>query len=194
MATLEQNAEHVTEALARLLEQFKHRPNLEALISALVSQIQDVENSAFDLYLERWVDSATGVNLDNLGELVGQPREGRLDGEYRRWIKARILVNRTNGHGDDLIRIAELVLGTLENFELIEYYPAAYNIVVTNYPDDPQTLFDIFFAAKPAGVGFILEVSESSPEDLFRFAPADTIVSDAGYGFGDGVFSGAVGP
>lgn len=194
MATLEQNTEHVVEALDRLLEQFKHRPNLEALISALIAQVQDIENSAFDLYLQRWVDSAVGVNLDNLGELVGQPREGRLDGEYRRWIKARILVNRTNGHGDDLIRIAELVIGTLENFELTEYYPAAYNIVVYNYPDDPQTLFDIFFAAKPAGVGFVLEVSENPPEALFRFSASSAIESDPGYGFGDGLFSGAVGP
>jgi hypothetical protein len=193
MATIEKNEEHVTEALSRLLEQFKHRPNIEAVISALVSQIQDLENAAFDLYTKRWIDSAEGVHLDNLGKIVGQPRAGMTDPDFRLWIKARIISNRTRGRYDDLLAIADLVLDTTENFYLYERDTAT--LVAALYSSSDLSVgrfFDILFSAKAAGVRLILEHSSSPFAALFRFAPSSAVVDDSGYGFGVGALAGAM--
>jgi hypothetical protein len=178
-----QETEHVAKAKARLVEQFKKATNLQALLSVLVDQLQEVDDPLWQLYTQRWVDLAEGVQLDNLGEIVGQEREARDDAEYRLWIKARVFANRSNGHTDDTLRILELVQPDAD-FSVEPTYPAAYLVHVYGASAPAQSLYNILTLAKPAGVRMNLL---SDVDDATSFAFSDTsslTTGDNARGFG----------
>jgi hypothetical protein len=101
---------HTADALARLPQQFQDKPKLAALISALVDPVQDLENAWWQLLVERAIGVAVGTQLDSIGVIVGQDRIGLSDDDYRRYLRARIAVNRSSGVDDDLIIVARLIL------------------------------------------------------------------------------------
>ena len=55
---------HQSDALRRLLEQYKNKPNLANFIKVYADQIQEVETLACDLFTSRTVDGAVGAQLD----------------------------------------------------------------------------------------------------------------------------------
>lgn len=101
--------DQVTAAINRLPIQFR-KPRIEALLRALVGPVQRVENAFHQLFTERTIDTAIGAQLDAIGFIVGQPRNGYGDDDYRRLVRARIAVNRSRGTFDDLIGICKLVI------------------------------------------------------------------------------------
>lgn len=109
MAT-EHVTDHVARALARLPQQFRGKTNVEALLSALVGPGQDLEDALYALLTERDVDTAVGQQLDDLGGIVGEARQGRNDDDYRRFVRARISVNKSKGTALDVLTVASLVL------------------------------------------------------------------------------------
>jgi hypothetical protein len=102
--------DHVAGALSRLLEQWKGKPNIAALLSSLAGASQPIESALQQLLTQRFVTTAIGAQLDVLGSLVGQPRNGLSDADYARYIQARISTNRSSGTIEDLITVARLVL------------------------------------------------------------------------------------
>jgi hypothetical protein len=186
VADLVHKTTHVKEALARFLEQFKGKPNLEALLTALVDPIQDLEDVTIDVHTGRWLENAEGVQLDHLGDLVGQPRLGFDDDQYRLWIQARVLLNRSNGRGDELLQIADLVLPTAVTRELTEEWPAGFKIESFGYAGDYEIVFDILASGKGAGIRFSLVYSPEDVSNVFETAPAGTVVAgDTLKGFAD---------
>ena len=181
--SIAQKTDHTADALARLLEQFKGRAKLESLIESYIDQIQKIENVVWDLHEDRHVDSAAGVNLDKLGELVGQDREGRTDPVYRNWIKARIIINRSSGKPAEMYRIGELILDTLDHSELEEQYPAAVVFRAFEVSTDATALAELLNLATPAGVRFILEWSDSAETELFRFSDDLTLPEADGFAY-----------
>jgi hypothetical protein len=120
--------EHLDQAKAHLLEQFKASTNLRALLDTYVSQIQDIEDALYGLLLGRWLDNAEGVQLDGLGDIVGEARQGRTDTDYRLAIRVRIKINLCEGAPEQIIEI--FVLLTNWAVELKEYTVAAFVLTV----------------------------------------------------------------
>jgi len=59
----------------KLVTQFKEAANLIAFIRALLKGSDDLETVFNDLLDNRWIDTGEGVQLDNIGEIVGQERK-----------------------------------------------------------------------------------------------------------------------
>lgn len=185
MGELARETEHVTLAIARVVEQFKPAERLQALLSALVGPIQEIDDAVWQLYTERWPAVAEGVNLDMLGEIVGQPREGRDDETYRLWIAARVYVNRSTGKGDDTVHVMALIAPDAE-VTVTETFPAAYMVEAVGLTPDPVSIWQILLKVKPAGVQMNFAYSDADPDFLFTFAPSSTLVAgDTDKGFGD---------
>lgn len=104
------SVDHVASALARLRSQFRDKPLIVEFMSALVSEVQPVEDALGQLRDERSIDTATGVTLTMLGTIVGEARDGRGDDEYRRLVRARISINRSVGTADDLAAVARAII------------------------------------------------------------------------------------
>jgi len=61
-------------ALGRLVQQFKGRENLEKVLTALYAPLLETQACIEALRDDRWLDNATGVWLDIIGDIVGIAR------------------------------------------------------------------------------------------------------------------------
>jgi hypothetical protein len=107
-------SDHITRAKIRLIEQYKGKPKVEGVIEALVKPLQEIEDVLQQLKTERWVDSAVGVQLDKIGEIVGMEREYEQgDEDYRLLIKAKIIMNLNQGTPEEVIAAAKFFIGAI---------------------------------------------------------------------------------
>lgn len=134
----------------RLLHQYKGKPKIEGVLDAFSFQFDDLEDVWFELLDERSLDTSIGQQLDNLGSIVGEPRDGRNDTAYRRAIQVRIRINNSSGTPEDLIDIAETAtIGT--DVRYFEHYPASY-FISTDGTEIPNNIVQDFIDASPATV------------------------------------------
>lgn len=165
--------DHAARAVARLKEQFKSKEGVESLLNSLAEPAQGVEDALWQLYTERSIDVAVGVQLDALGAIVGQERGGMTDDDYRRHVRARIAANRSSGTVEDVIRVLVLVVNDEDAvIEIDPQPPAAYVARVNGVAVDPTVAAiasDFLYDATSAGVRPILEYSENEPADTFTF-------------------------
>lgn len=95
----------------------------------IAGAMQDVWTN--DLGQPGYLGSAAGSNLDQWGALIGQPRSGLTDEEYRRFISARPMANRSTGTIDELTAILATATGVAyTQTHLEEYFPASYGMDV----------------------------------------------------------------
>lgn len=67
--------EHLEIARERVTEQFRSKDIFDRFLQILVAGDNDIQETLKQLMQLRSIDTAVGVQLDNLGEIVGQPRE-----------------------------------------------------------------------------------------------------------------------
>lgn len=177
----------VETAIRRLLYQFKDKPNFEAFVTAFVQQFQDIEDVIGQLLTDRQVDTATGENLNILGRIVGQPREGRTDADYRIWIKARIQINKSSGLTEEIYNVLKLITGFMDvgDFQIEELdYPASFFMTINPALEslDPQIIYDVIDEMRSACIAFSIFYHITDP--VFAF--------DVGPGFDQGHLAGIV--
>jgi hypothetical protein len=179
--------DHVEAGLDLLLDYYKGKPRLEALLSSELKQIQALEDAAWDVLIQRLIDNATGVQLDKLGRIVGQPRVEEDDEVYRVRIRTRVRANKSLGHPKDLIEVA-LILTGLDKTELeySESYPAGFMIEVLApmSAELASVLLGFLIAAKSPGVRPMVQFSELGAENAFTWADGDEFEDDEDRGFG----------
>lgn len=172
--------DHVAAALGRLLEQDKNKTNIANLVTAFVTPAQALETALWQLLTLRAVGTAFGFQLDALGKLVNQPRNGAYDVDYVRYIKARIATNNSQGRVEDLIAIAKLVLNDSADLITIERRTVASVIVrVTGdiVPNSTAAILITFLRdAHAGGVKLTLETTPDVDTNTF-FTELETFLS-----------------
>lgn len=185
--TISKITTHVSDALGRMLEQFKGKTAFETWVTVFVERVQVIEDAFWDLFTNRWLDNAAGKNLEVLGAIVGQPRNGVSDDEtYRRYIRARIITNRSNGVIEDLLQICRLVVNdTSVKHRLAQQFPMSIRIREELAPT-PTALADILIGflieAVGGGVRILLETAIDEPSEMFTFASAAFLAGTEGAG------------
>lgn len=101
--------DHEERAVLDLKSNKRHKQNFLAFAKAIGAGTQNLEDTIMDLQTSYLLDTALGKNLDLLGELVGEQREGLLDNDYRRFIRARILANRSQSNADAFVEVLTLL-------------------------------------------------------------------------------------
>jgi hypothetical protein len=61
-------------AVSRILNQFTASPRWIELLTTIVTRLEEVDDLLASLATLRWIDTAEGVWLDDVGEIVGIPR------------------------------------------------------------------------------------------------------------------------
>lgn len=164
-------------ALALLASQFRgvkedgELTNLQKLIRAIVTPVQELQDVNYELETERWLSSAVGQQLDEIGIILGLPRNlDESDSDYRERLQFQIFINTSSGTPEEIIRI----LKTLTNATFIGYLdsPYAFFQLETNgltFPDPPNDLNDAIFKASPAGVNYAPIVATYNVPISFQF-------------------------
>lgn len=170
-------SDHVEQALNRTVQQFRDKEKIEDLLSAIAGPSQALEDALWQLFTERDVDTAVGVQLQAIGSLVGQPYEGQDDDDYRRLVRARISVNKSMGAVRDIVIVARLVVDD-EDADLVVQRSGTAAVVVevdgVAVSDDLATNLNSFLqATKAAGVRLIVEYSTVAPAAMFFWDSTD---------------------
>lgn len=179
------NVDHVQAGLGLLLSQYQGKPRIAALLSSFLRRIQELDDAAIEVLIARLIDNAIGAQLLVIGRIVGQPNEGSWDDDtYRIFIKARIRANQSNGHGDDVIDVVNLVEAA--DFVLSEVYPAAmYVDFATVTAADPLILIELARRAKGSGVRLqLLYGDHEVGVDAFSFCTGTAEVASTTEGLG----------
>lgn len=166
-----QDTAHVTEATALLTDHFRGKPNVQMLLAALVSPVQDLENAAWDVLQKRLLNAnASGVVLDWYGDLVGQPRGTLGDADYLVAIQIRIMANRSSGRAEDIIQIAT-ALATMSSSlpsNYVEAWPAGFLVEVWNLAS-PAAAQSVLVSARPPGVLAVMHYSTWPAANVLRW-------------------------
>ena len=119
--------------------------DFELLVRSYVDEVQALDAAATDLLTSTGLDSAEGVQLDGLGQIIGLDRAGLSDTLYRSLLRAYIRVNTSAGTIEQLNEIARLASNTTtadQAFGLSESFPADFVLAFTT--------------ALPVGIGAIV--------------------------------------
>lgn len=171
--------DHISAGLARLVEQFKGKPNLRAFLGAYLGGAQSIEDALWQLFTDRWVGNALGASLDVIGRIVGQARDNSADDdEYRIRIKARIRANLSSGSVENIYSVFRTLLPA-SALSIAPAYPAGFTLTVSEVLTDAYAaLYATFLAAaKSAGVGAQLIWQPAENAEAFTFDSESTFLA-----------------
>ena len=118
--------DHSKQAIDELFCQFMEAENLQDLIRVFGDEMDEIEEIAFQLLTERNIDGV-GAQLDILGEIVGEPRRGKTDAEYRDAIRFKIAINTANST-EPHITAAAKILTQATTVLVQDQYPASIQL------------------------------------------------------------------
>lgn len=116
------------DALGLLLEQYKGKPILEALLSSYVSECEELRDAIQEIVLARDARTAYGIWLDIIGKIVNAARNSGNDAAYRLIINTAIAVNRSFGRAKDFELVWQLLGNDPATLSETENYPACATI------------------------------------------------------------------
>ena len=154
--------DHPDRAVANALAQDRNpdrSPRYVSLLEAMGEGVQLQEEQFFDLLVGRGLNLASGAPLEQWGAIVGEARGGLNDDDYRRFIKARILANLSDGTPDELLTIFALITSPSQ----VRYFihpPAAFRLQAVRgellADDMVRRIVRMMQSVKPAGVAMVL--------------------------------------
>lgn len=166
-----------------LVEQFKEKPVIEALVEAIGEQMNDVYAFFMALNEERWLQTAVGKQLDGIGDLVVLSRKeaGELaclnesvyvldDDGYRDYLIYKVWKNSCNCTYKDIIKAFRMFWDKPLYYKEDPDYPATmfFETGELSPTDNVQKLLNAPFV-KAAGVGIkimAITVNDEMFDDL----------------------------
>lgn len=178
-----QNNSYVQQALARLLTQYRNSPNLQAVLTSLIQQIQLLEDAITEVNTLSYLPNAFGAQLDVIGQIVGISRPaGMPDAQYQLLIYEQIKINSSQGQPEQAIQFF-LIFTQLTQVRMYEFFPGDVLMESSYDPPDQATLNSLISGLDnvlPAGVrssGIVVY----DPDIPFTYSPI-TIAPYTGYG------------
>src|ERR1700749_997371 len=112
------------DALSLLLEEYKGKAVLAALISSYVGECEELRDAIQEVILARDGRTAYGIWLEVIGKIVGAARNSDNDAAYRLIINTKIAQNKSFGRAKDFEIIWQLLGNDPANLSETEHYPA----------------------------------------------------------------------
>ena len=160
---------HIEDAKNRLLFQYRGKANIEGLLDSLGGQqIQDLEDILFNVSTILEIDNSIGIQLDNIGKIVGQLRNGQVDSTYKLFLKAKAARNVSEGDIERILSVWKIITGGTD-IQITEIFPAEIELF-SDVPVPDELAADAFALMQDivaAGVRVLSSII--SPENAFGF-------------------------
>lgn len=135
---------------------FLDKENFNKLLKLFLEEIQELEVATLAIADQKNINTAIGAWLDYIGSLVGQPREGRTDEEYRAALLLKIAANSSDGTPNTIIDITKQYTGSSSS-KIIEYYHATFvNVIESTLCTNFEGYFSLVEQIKPVAVNAVL--------------------------------------
>lgn len=128
-----------SQGLYALAPPYWGKRNIAALLFSFALEIQEIEDTLFDIREKRKIANATDAQLATLASLVGQPRYTFTETEWRAAIRSRIRINRSKGLRADIVEIVRSIFGDSVEFSISRAHPAGFVVAIrddTSFPPD----------------------------------------------------------
>lgn len=165
------------------MQQYKGKQAIEGMVTSITEQIQELEDVIYALDDGRMLFNGTtypsvGVQLDNIGEIVGIKRNGLTDEQYLVLILGTIAQNNTDTTIPTILFIINLIFQP-QGLHYYEVYPAGIGFDYFDTGLDPALYLlgaQIIQKSLAAGVSleFIVQYDETNPFafiDLYDILP-----------------------
>jgi hypothetical protein len=137
-------------AQSYLLSQFRDKPNILALVSVFVEQLQEIENTLIELQNVRTLNGSYGIWLDNIGQELDTARNGFNDADYKTLLKIEMFKKSMSATIENIIKVLSLISNDTD-------------LSVTN-PD--KYMIEV--------VGYLIEVKQSMVNEIVKLFPINT--------------------
>lgn len=114
---------YTEDALSKLVNQFYNSERLKTVLKILVSELDDIYTKAQSIKFDRFIKTAEGKQLDGIGDIVNEPRQGDNDDDYRYRLLLRIFINTAAGTPPSLLKALSFATEPTD-MQYIEVYPA----------------------------------------------------------------------
>lgn len=159
----------------RLAYQFKGSEKFEGFIESFLLQLDELYNSGLQLLNERDLDTAIGLQLDGIGDIVGIKRpQGQSDSIYLWTIKAKILINNTDMTVAKMLNTLSFIFSgkTIRYSNYVNLSPKY--VIPGTLTTEELIIFDLIPTTLGVGVAYVSVVDY---ETAFSFS------NDTGLGF-----------
>lgn len=140
--------DRVERAKSFLLTQFKDKPNINALVDALVSELQELENVINDVQTVRTLEGSYGWWTDQIGNELDLSRGNYADNDFKTAIKIAMAKQTASASVDDILRIVSLLTDDLDAkiYNRDKYLLELYSLLscISDSPDGLESLGKIF--------------------------------------------------
>ncbi|MCP4213925.1 MAG: hypothetical protein GY765_04670 [bacterium] len=164
-----QTTDHLAEAYAELIEVFQDKENIRKVLSAFITQIQELEDVFADIRRVKDMTEAEGDQLNGTAAILDQPRGSRTDVQMRKAIEARALLTRSGGTIDEIIDLIKAVMGDVD-MTVSEDFPAAFTVDITDPisldPGDIDLLKTVVNTGRGAAIRVDVIIHSTTP---FRY-------------------------
>lgn len=173
---------HLPQSLSRLIAYWHDKPNMQGLLASYINEIQELENVLHQVLLLRTPDYAGTAQLNVLGSIVDEERNGLDNPDYLLRIKARIRANSSYGTGADVIAVLRLI--TEARFHFQRTGTASFLINFVETPSDAviKQAGSLVDETKAAGVGFDISMPVSTLNARYGTVQDLTLNQHSGYG------------
>ena len=182
MADITQITTHVADAKARLLEQYKSLPNINALVEIFSGRYQDLEDILSDFVSGRSLFTAIGTQLDNMGKIINLARvSGQSDADYRAALFVQISINTAQGDPRSVTVLVQNLTGAnIVRYRNLGNGVMSFEIDVTP-PGDIAELYERIEKGTLAGVR-VDSITTITSASSFSFAGNDGVTESLGFG------------
>lgn len=158
---------HVERSLDLFIEQFEEKTTLQGYEAAILNMYQDIEAVLQDMKRDMYnLAEGTGDRLDIIGDIVGEPRNGRTDDEYRIALELRIRINNSNGE-PEVVRAACIAFTQATSVKLVETFPAGIDLLINTIFVLPPNLITSLEKIASSGVRLRLYLTDGEPDFAF---------------------------
>ncbi len=163
----------------RILGQWRNAPNSKVVLDAIADELQELEDSIYDVLLYRNIQNGSYKILDLFGTVLDEDRPlNASDDDYKKILFAKIIVNRSEGKRSDIINILK-VLGATNIFAQ-DLYPATMQINYTGIDPDFLSVAEVKELLEKGTHPIKFDIS-SYETDYFGFA-SDPLAKGFGVG------------
>lgn len=142
-------------AVDRPSYKLKDKENFIALITMLVSQLQEIEEALILLGNQKDIDNVVGIYLDYLGKILGEDRLERSDEEYRTALKLKISINNSDGTPDIISEIIQTYTNA-DSIRLAEARWAWGQVILTSPEQMSDATFKLLEDIRPVATKIFL--------------------------------------
>lgn len=150
-----------------VLSQYINSPRIMGTLAASCAQEDHAEADGFAIRAGFVLADAVGVQLDTIGAMYKELRNGRTDDTYRLIIQMKA-ATAINGNPEEILGFLRNILG-ITGSKYIPSYPAGFKIAIGGFSSTSLDMGELVKTLAPAGVDASLAtgfVAEDSPFDL----------------------------